>query len=218
MIGSRRTEPSVSTEPGAPEDLATWADVDRALEAMGRETLEIKVLEAALGEEINAALTRHREALEGARERYATLEERVSTYCIRHKGEFAKKRSKQLTFGGLAFRTAERVEIPEGGEETAIDVLKALGHEGLITVVEKIDKSALKHLDDLTLLQAGIRRHREDRVRVEPNLPLIAERAGPAYGGIDLAPGGAKKKDSGLDLSKIEAGLGKTAGGAKEAA
>lgn len=159
-------------------ELADWSDVDRLLEAMGRLDLELAGVEAEMGERLYDLMERYAAKLAALRENRTAIEELATGFCMQRKDEFAKIRSRQFTFGRIAFRVAESIEITKGMEDVVIATLRRLGWDKCIEIKEKVDKNALKKLSDLDLARCGASRRTEDHFRVEPNLDLVAERIG----------------------------------------
>ncbi|MCE5242481.1 MAG: host-nuclease inhibitor Gam family protein [Syntrophobacteraceae bacterium] len=169
-----------------------WKDVDGILEQMGRLDLEIGIETAGLAEKLYTLVSEHVAELADLKEKRNALELTVNAFCTLHKSEFAKKRSRQLAFGKIAFRVSERMEFPSDLEAVVISTLKRLGHTDCVNVKETVDKTAVKALEDNELTKCGIRRAKEDHFRIEPNLQVVAEHLG-----SDLPP------STRLDLDKI---------------
>lgn len=158
--------------------LDSWSDVDATLEEMGRIDLEIAEVEADLGLRLYDLINAYGDRLSSLRTTRSALESLIAAYCLQRKQEFAKKRSRQFTFGKIAFRVAEKIEIPSGLEGTVIATLKRLGFGDCVEIREKIDRGALRRLPDVDLARCGVRRVREDHFRIEPNLEHACGEAG----------------------------------------
>ena len=174
---SKKVKPEPVLLPGS------WTHVDSILEEMAALDLEIGVDTASFAAGLLKLLGEHRLAIQPLKDSRAELEARVEAYCLAHKDEFAKKRSRQLTFGKIAFRVAEHIECLEDLEAVVILTLKTLGHANCVKSKEKIDKDALKDLDDAELARCGLKRRKEDRFRIEPNIKIFAEHIGQEYSG-----------------------------------
>jgi phage host-nuclease inhibitor protein Gam len=161
--------------------LESWEDVDQALGRIGAVDLSILHHEAKFGEQLHELITDYAERLAPLRTARAEIEEKVSEFCRARKPEFIKKRSRQLTFGKIAFRVAEKIEIAKGFEAVVIATLKKLGWSHCVKVEERVDKDALKKLSDNDLAKAGVARRKEDHFRIEPNLEVAAGRVGMVY-------------------------------------
>lgn len=158
--------------------LETWTDVDGALEEMGRTDLDIAEAEADLGRKLYDLIDIYTAKLSPLRAKRNELESDIAGYCLLKKQEFAKKRSRQFTFGKIAFRVTEKLEIPNGLEAAAVATVKRLGFGDCVEIKERLDKSALRRLSDGDLAKCGVRRIREDHFRIEPNLDFVSEETG----------------------------------------
>ena len=163
-------------------EIGDWADVDTALEEIGRVSVEILALEAELGRQIIDLASRYGSSLDALLLRRNGLESLIGGFCTAHRQEFNEKRSRQFTFGRIAFRLSEKIEVPDGLESVAIWTLKGLGWFECVDVKEGLNRNALKKLTDEQLAQCGLRRAVTDRLRIEPNLRLAAERSGKTSG------------------------------------
>jgi len=155
-----------------------WADIDAALRELGEIDLELGLMTAGLAIRLRDAILESYSDIESLKTRRLEIEMVVDEFCAMRKDEFAKKRSKVLVFGKIAYRVAERIEFDSVLESAVIATLRKLGHIDCINVRENVDKSAVKVLDDAELARCGIRRRKEDHFRVEPNLKMIAETIG----------------------------------------
>ncbi|MEM5786901.1 MAG: host-nuclease inhibitor Gam family protein [Syntrophobacteraceae bacterium] len=173
-------------------EINNWKDMDGVLEEMGLLDLEAGILTSVLAEKLYRLVSEHAAELAPLKEKRQELEKLASAFCTLHKAEFAKKRSRQFTFGKIAFKVAERIEFPSDLEEVVLSTLKRLGHTECINVKETVDKTAVRALEDNELAKCGIQRKKDDHFRIEPNLQTIAENIGKVY------PSPAK-----LDLAKL---------------
>ncbi len=155
-----------------------WADIEGALEEIGMLDLEISELSSALGRKLYDLLGEYSGAISELGARRTSIESTVQLFCLVNKSEFAKKRSRRFQYGRIAFRTAERIEIPDELQAAAAATLKKLGFSECIETRERLDKGALKRLSDADLARCGIKRLREDHFRVEPDLNLISQKLG----------------------------------------
>lgn len=159
-------------------NIKDWADVEGALENIGMLDLRISELSSALGRKLYELLGEYSGEISELGNRRSSIESAVQLFCLLSKSEFAKKRSKRFHYGRIAFRTAERIEIPDELQSAAAATLKKLGFSECIEIRERLDKGALKRLSDADLARCGIKRLREDHFRVEPDLNLISEKVG----------------------------------------
>lgn len=158
--------------------LKDWEEVEGVLEEIGLLDLAVSELSSALGRKLYELLGEYSPRISELSARRGGLESTVQQFCLSHKSDFAKKRSRQLRYGRIAFRLAERIDIPDEFQQSAIATLKKLGLTDCIETRERLDRSALKKLSDADLARCGIKRTREDHFRVEPDLKLISEKAG----------------------------------------
>lgn len=163
------------------KELGNWMEVDTALEEMSRLSIEILAVEARLGLRVLDLMNEYGQSLDSLHRRKRDIESRIEGFCGSRKAEFAEKRSRRLTFGKIAFRLAEKIEIPDGMENVAIRTLKGLGWDECVEVKESLNKPALKRLSDAHLAMCGLKRTVADRLRIEPNLRLAAEKSGKAW-------------------------------------
>ena len=161
-------------------ELGNWNEVDEALGTLGRIELDIMGLETELGTRLRGLMGEYDTALKARREEKAEIEAAVGRFCGARKEEFAQRRSRRLTFGKIAFRTAERIDVPPGKEERVVAALMNLGWVECVEMKERLDRNALRRLSDTDLSRCGLKRVREDHFRIEPDLDLAgkAHRAG----------------------------------------
>ena len=159
------------------EEIKNWDDVDVVLKNLA--SLEVKraEIEGELNERIN-------ELKNGAKERVAPILEQIKhltklieLFASSQKQEFAKKRTKELTFGKVGFRLVTSVAIPrdKAKVEALLKSIKAYGLNDCISFVEKPDKERLKELDDTTLVKLGLEKKVKDSFRIEPFLEKIKD-------------------------------------------
>jgi phage host-nuclease inhibitor protein Gam len=163
-------------------ELGSWTEVDEVLEEIGRVALEILALEAELGMKVLGMVKEYGSSLDSLNRRKSAIESAIEAFCVPRKDEFTGKRSRQFTFGRIAFRLSEKIEIPAGIEGVAIRTLKDLGWNECVEVKERLDRTALKKLTDEHLARCGLKRTVTDRFRIEPNLRLAAEMLGKGCG------------------------------------
>ncbi len=155
-----------------------WTDVDHGLETIGLLELEISEISSRLGRKLYQLLGEHSKEVAEISGKLRSTKASIGNFCLLNKTEFAKKRSKQLNYGKISFRIAERIQVPEELEAAAIATLKKLGHTECVELRERLDKSALKKLPDSDLARCGIRRSKEDHFRIDPDLKLISKKNG----------------------------------------
>jgi phage host-nuclease inhibitor protein Gam len=129
---------------------------------------------------IHELIEQYRERLQVLKAKREAIRATIESFCLERKEEFIKKRSRQFTFGKVAWRLSEEVEIPKGLEKAVLAAIRKLGMDECIRVKEEIDKNALRKLPDNVLLKLGVQKRKRDNFRIEPNLEMIAEKVGVA--------------------------------------
>ena len=142
-------------------------------------SLEVKrsELEGELNERINELKEKTKEQVAPILEQIKHLTKLVELFAASKKDEFAKRRTKELTFGKIGFRLVANVSIPrdKAKVEALLKSLKAYGLSDCIKYEEKPDKERLKELDDTTLVKLGLEKKVKDSFRVEPFLEKVKE-------------------------------------------
>lgn len=165
------------------------------IERMGRLDMEIAALELDAASELYDIINRYKDRVGRLKSERAAMEESVKGFCEERKAEFAKKRSRQLNFGRIAFRVSEKLRVPKGKEPVVVATLRALGLSECIHVKETLDLNAMKKLDDSELARCGVIREKSDHFRIEPNLDAVAKGLGLEVG----KPGEGPR----VDLDKV---------------
>ena len=194
-------------------ELDDWTKVDAALEEIGRVSMEILALEAELGLQVLDLASRYGASLDALHMRKSGIESLIEDFCASRMEEFNEKRSRQFTFGRIAFRLSEKIAVPDGFESLAIGTLKDLGWFHCVDVKETLNRNALKRLTDDQLAQCGLRRAVADRLRIEPNLRLAAQRSGKSCD----APAVTVDRHKLSGAVKVMPGTASTAGGMSSA-
>lgn len=161
------------------ERVETWFDADQALKRLG----EIEVALERLNGEALVRINEIKEAAKAEADPLNTekkeLEALVKTMCESRKDEFAKQRSRKLTYGEIGYRLVRSVSMPRTVDKVAalIKALKAFGCADCVKVEEKIDRAEVEKLDDATIAKLGLTRRVSDSFRVQPDLDVIREAA-----------------------------------------
>ncbi len=161
----------------APETriISSWEEVDQYLRRIGEIDIAIAMIEGNMTLQINEIRAKYEAEAEPLRHERLTLEAAIAAFVEDHKEEFAKTRSKELTFGVVAFRIVKKIVIRS--IKATIAAMHALHLEQYIRTIEEPDKELMADLDDNTLSKIGAVRKVEDRLRIEPNLEKIKEAA-----------------------------------------
>ena len=158
-------------------EIKSWSDADNALKELA--TLEVKKseVEGELNEKINAIKDEAKAKAAPILERIKHITKLIELFAAEKKAEFAKKRSKELTFGKVAFRLVTSVPVPRDKKRlaTLLKSLKAYGLNDCILYEEKPDRDKLKELDDGMLVKLGLEKRVKDSFRIEPNIEKIKE-------------------------------------------
>lgn len=155
--------------------LKTWDEVDQALRRMGEIDIATQKIFGNLTLKVNELKQRAENEAGPLNAERKEIEEAVAAFCEGHKEEFTKQRSKELTFGLVAFRIVTKIVIRS--KEACLAAMHALKLDSYIRVIEEPDKLAMEGLDDAVLAKVGAKRKTEDRLRIEPNLERLKEAA-----------------------------------------
>jgi len=83
----------------------SYEEINEALKKMAVLLLTADRIETKMNEEIIKIKEKYKADIVGCKQNIADLEKGITTYCLIHKNDFSKKRSRALTFGRLGFRT-----------------------------------------------------------------------------------------------------------------
>jgi phage host-nuclease inhibitor protein Gam len=157
------------------QELPDWEAVDQALRRMGEIDIAIQKLEGEMTLRINEIRELYDNKAAGLKAERAALEKAVIGFCDTRKHEFARTRSRELTFGVVAYRVTRKIHIKS--KAACVAALKALGLTSYLRIIEEPDKEALETLDDAVLVKVGASRKIEDKLRIEPNLERLRAQA-----------------------------------------
>ncbi|MDD3236835.1 MAG: host-nuclease inhibitor Gam family protein [Candidatus Gastranaerophilales bacterium] len=150
----------------------SWDDVNEALKTLA----QLKIKKNKIENRQNFMLLKVKEICEKKAGSLVVdiknIEKEIELYAEENKDEFAKKRSKKLTFGTISFRLTKKITCKS--IDAAIKALKALSLDHFIRVKEELDKEALIDVDESLLTKAGIGIKREDKVSIEPDFVTLA--------------------------------------------
>lgn len=155
--------------------LNSWEEVDTCLQEIGRIDRELHLLEAMQNEMIDKVKFETKESAEPLQNKKTGLELAIKDYCEANRAEFAKVKTKQLTFGTVGFRLTTRITIKKVAE--TLQALKDLVLTQCIRIKEEPDKEAMKNLSDETLAEVGAARRTENVFGYEINQEKIREAA-----------------------------------------
>ncbi len=157
------------------KEIYSWEDVDIALRELGEQEIKKSMIEGRLNESLNEAKARAKEEVAPILKSMKHIVKMIELFAASKKEEFAKKRSKEFTFGKVGYRLVTSIPLPRDKNrvETLLNSLKAYGLSDCIKFEEKPDKDRLVELDDKTLVKLGLQKRIKDSFRVEPNIEKI---------------------------------------------
>jgi phage host-nuclease inhibitor protein Gam len=157
------------------DEIKTWDEVDAALRRMGEIDIAVEGIQGNMTLKINEIKAQAETKAEWLKKERQGLEKEITAFCEEHKGEFAKTRSRELTFGVVAYRVTTKIAIRS--IKACVSALEALGLERYLRIEKKPDKETMLNLDDQTLAKVGASRKTEDNLRIEPAVEKIKEAA-----------------------------------------
>jgi phage host-nuclease inhibitor protein Gam len=164
-----------NTKKAIPIILADWIEVDQRIRRMGEIDIAIEKIEGDMTLKINEIRDQYEEKAEILKAERQILEDSITTFGEDHKEEFAKVRSKDLTFGLVAYRVVRSIYIRS--KDATVAALRALKLDQYVRIIEEPNKEAMEDLDDKILAKVGAKRKVEDKFRIEPNIERIKEAA-----------------------------------------
>lgn len=155
-------------------DYTDWNEVDSALRRLGEIDIRLQKLEGDMTLKVNEIKAEYDIKSEGLKAERKAIEENITLFAEARKQEFARIRSKDLTFGIIAYRVVTKVVVKS--KAATVAALKALGLVQYLRVIEEPDKEAMGGLDSSTLAKVGATMKTEDKLRIEPNIERIKEK------------------------------------------
>ncbi len=155
--------------------LQSWDDVDACLQEIGQADRELAMLEAAQNEGIDQIKAQTKVSAQPLHDKKSGLELAVKEYCEANRMEFAKVKTKELTFGSVGFRISTKIMIKRVAE--TLQALKDLALTNCIRTKEEPDKEAMKSLTDDLLAEVGAGRKVENVFGYEVKLEELREAA-----------------------------------------
>jgi phage host-nuclease inhibitor protein Gam len=153
--------------------LENWDQVDDALGQIGLLDREVGLIESGANEEIDRVKAETKAAAAPLLEKKSALELAIKEFCEANRAEFAKVKSRPLTFGSVGFRLSTRVLIKRIAD--TLQALKDLNLTHCIRIKEEPDKEAMKNLSTETLAAVGASLKTEDVFGYEINQERIRE-------------------------------------------
>ena len=153
--------------------LQSWDDVDRCLAEIGRIDRELGLIEAGQQESIDQIKASAKLAAEPLQNKKLGLELAIKDYAEANRAEFAKVKSRELTFGIIGFRLSTSVVIKRVAD--TLQALKDLGLAHCIRTKEELDKDAMRNLPLETLHNVGASLRQVDAFGYEVKREALAE-------------------------------------------
>lgn len=157
--------------------LASFEEVDKSLLSLANIMSSVQAEEAKMNDEIQSVRDRYDKQTKRLRDQQAGLTTDIENYCIAHKDEFERTRSKDLTHGVVAFRTnPPKVAFlnRKYNLNTVIELLRKLGlAKRYLRVKEDLDKeailadSAAKEITDTKLAACGLKIDQSESFSIE---------------------------------------------------
>jgi phage host-nuclease inhibitor protein Gam len=127
-------------------NLRSFDEVDQALLDLGRVKAIVQHEEAILNNQIQNFRDDFDQRTSDARKQSAALENEIEKFCIDHKDEFEKTRSKDFVHGTVGFRTsppAVKALNRKYNWSTILELIKKLRLAQYIRTSEEVDKEAI---------------------------------------------------------------------------
>jgi phage host-nuclease inhibitor protein Gam len=153
--------------------LTSWDEVDASIRRMGEIDIRIGKAMGDLTLKVNEFKAEVEIKVEAMKKEHQALEQAIAAFCEERKEEFAKKRSKELTFGLIAYKVTTKIAIRS--IKACVAAMEALGLEKYLRVEKKPDKETMINLDDQTLAKVGASRKTEDNLRIEPYIEKVKD-------------------------------------------
>jgi len=155
--------------------LNSFDEVDACLAEIGKLDRELALIEHAQNEAIDQLKAETKEKCQPLQDKKTGLEIAIKEFCEANRGEFAKSKTRSLTFGSVGFRLSTKVIVKRIAD--TLQALKDLGLNGCIRIKEELDKEAMKSLPIETLAQVGAALKQEDAFGYEVKREEIQEAA-----------------------------------------
>lgn len=149
-----------------------WEDVNTAMQELGALTAEKQKQEGNQTLRINELKAYYQEKYGYLATRIKEIEKNIERFANQNKHEFAKTRTKRLSYGSVSYRVTKRVACRSA--ESAINALKALNLDCFIRTKEELNKDEIICCQDKDTLQslakADITVVSEDKIKIEPDI------------------------------------------------
>jgi phage host-nuclease inhibitor protein Gam len=157
--------------------LKSFEEVDQSLLRLGQVEAFVQKREAEMNEKIQLLRDGFDRTTSAPRTETKLLQDEIEAFCILHKDEFEKSRSKDLVHGSVSFRVGNPSVAALNRKysfKTIIELLKRLGLAKLyLRTKEEIDKEAIladyaaKKISDDKLAAAGIKVDQKESFNID---------------------------------------------------
>ena len=154
----------------------SFSDVDVALKRLCEVSVGIEKINGEVTLECNRIKEARKSEVERLESEKSYIEQQITLFCEDNKAEFAKKRSKEFTFGEIGYRISKSVRVPtvKAKLESLLSSIKAFGlGKECIIYEEKPNKEALAELKDEDLVKLGLKRVVKDNFRIVPKIESL---------------------------------------------
>jgi phage host-nuclease inhibitor protein Gam len=156
--------------------IASFEDVNKSLFHVAKCESLIAEKEAKMNAKIQKIKEAYDDETQDARLQKEVLEKDITAFCMLHKQEFEKKKSKDLLFGTVGFRTTTP-KIHQLNRkynvQATMELIKKLFKGQYIRTKEEVDKEKLladyaqEKLDDNKMAAIGLKIDQEERFMIE---------------------------------------------------
>ena len=151
-----------------------WDDVDAGLRKMGEIDIRLGEMEGDMTLRINRIRAEYEIKARPLREERKEIQSNIEFFAGERKDEFARVRSKEMTFGTVAYRVVHKIVIRS--KKTTATALEAMGLTSYLRITKEPDKEAMKNLEPGTLARVGAALKTDDQLSIEPNIERIRHR------------------------------------------
>ena len=162
------------TRKAAISEYQDWNEVDAGLRRMGEIDIRLEEIEGDMTLRLNEISAEYEAKAEGLRGERKKIQTNIELFAGDRKGEFASVRSKELTFGTVAYRIVHRVVVRS--RKVTVAALEAMELTSCLRITKEPDKEAMKSLGTGTLARVGAALKTNDRLSIEPNIERISHR------------------------------------------
>lgn len=144
--------------------LHSLEQVDATLAEISAKKRTVALIETSLNEDIDKLKLKAASQCESYKQEIASLEQAIIKYADYHKPDLFKvKKSVQLTFGQIGFRTSSKLKVlSKWTWERVLEALEDRGLTNYIRVKKEADKEALKGLAPEKMPGVGVKLVAED--------------------------------------------------------